>query len=217
MSALVTRKSILFVVLVAVFGIFLGLSSSTTVNAYDECEMFNECDPCEFNYCDPCEMFNECDPCEFNDCDPCEFNYCDPCKMFNECDPCKMFNECDPCEFNDCEEEPVVEVVVPRVPELCLTDGIQVTLEDNMLLIFSDFRDTTNGMIISQIPLRSLRAPSDEEKASGLPILAAYKESEFAPGWSVAIYWQNEHYAVVVYTDNGQTVYEDTGAICGWS
>jgi hypothetical protein len=100
--------------------------------------------------------------------------------------------------------------------DLCITDGTRVALDGNTFVVFSNFRDTPNGMIITHIPLAALRAPTDEEKASGTPIWVGYKDSEFAPGWGAAVYWQNNHYGVVVYKDGGQTVYEDTGAVCGW-
>jgi hypothetical protein len=101
-------------------------------------------------------------------------------------------------------------------PELCITDGTRIALEDNTLLVFSDFRDTTNGMPITHIPLQSVPAPSDEQKAANVPVPLVYQDSEYAPGWSVALYWQNNHYGVIVYKDGGKTIYEDTGAICGW-
>lgn len=121
-------------------------------------------------------------------------------------------------EINECLAEPDVVVIEsrPLTPELCITRASRVSFEDNLLLVFSDFTNTANGMAITHIPLSSLRAPTDEEKASGLPIWLAYKDSEFAPGWSVAVYWQANHYGFVIYTDYGKNVYDDTGAICGW-
>jgi hypothetical protein len=105
--------------------------------------------------------------------------------------------------------------VVPPAPP-ATTDGTRVALDGSLLLVFSDFRDTTNGMPITHIPLASLLAPTDEQKASGQPVWVGYQDSEYARGWGAAVYWQNSHYGVVVYKDGGKTVYDDTGAICGW-
>ena len=85
----------------------------------------------------------------------------------------------------------------------------------NIIVIYSDFEDgNPNGMIITEIPLPSIPAPSDEQKASGQPIGLISKDSEFAPHWSIGLYWQNSHYGVQVFNDGH--LFDDTGAICGW-
>jgi hypothetical protein len=83
-----------------------------------------------------------------------------------------------------------------------------------MLLIFSDFQATPNGMIITEIPLRVLRNPTDEEKAADAWVPLIAKDSEFAPGWSVGLYWHDNHYGVQIFKDG--TLFDDTDAICGW-
>lgn len=129
--------------------------------------------------------------------------------------------EIDPCVEKE-EPEPVVEVKVqapaPATPDMCLTTGTRMSLNDrNMLSIFSDFGDhNPNGMLITEIPLGAIRAVTDEEKASNAWVPLAFKNSEYAKGWSVGIYWHDNHYGVIVYKDGGQTVVDDTGAVCGW-
>lgn len=106
------------------------------------------------------------------------------------------------------------DAAVSAVQALCITPGSRIGFEDNKLLVFSDFSSTANGMLISEIPFSSLRAPSDEEKASGQPILVGSKASEFAQGWFVEVYWQNDRYGVVIYNNGGNSVYDVTGASC---
>jgi hypothetical protein len=108
--------------------------------------------------------------------------------------------------------EPFVEA---RGMSLCITHETRVALNDRgVLTIFSDFGATPNGMIITEIPLRSLRNPTDEEKAAAAWVPLTAKDSEFAPGWSVGLYWHDNHYGVQVFRDG--TLIDDTGAICGW-
>jgi len=102
-------------------------------------------------------------------------------------------------------------------PELCITGGTRMAYQAdrNIIVVYSDFEDSNrNGMIITEIPLGAIPAPSDEQKASGQPIGLLYKDSEFAPGWSLGLYWQNSHYGVQVFKDGN--MFDDTGAICGW-
>jgi hypothetical protein len=118
--------------------------------------------------------------------------------------------------------DPVVEVKAPAPapakPEMCTTTGSRVSVNDRgMIAIFSDFGPhNPNGMLITEIPLGAVRNPTDDEKASNAWVPLAYKESEYAKGWSVGLYWHDNHYGVIVYKDGGQTIVDDTGAICGW-
>jgi len=108
----------------------------------------------------------------------------------------------------------VVEAPAPSSDE-CYTPTTRIAFNARgMIEIFSDYANTPNGMLITEIPLRSLRNPTDEEKAADAWVLLASKDSEFAPGWSVALYWQHSHYGVQIFK-NGQ-LFDDTTAFCGW-
>jgi hypothetical protein len=112
---------------------------------------------------------------------------------------------------------PVVVPVNVQAPthDICQTRGSRIAVEDGLLTVYSDFgAHNPNGMIITQIPLSSLRSPTDQEKAAGTTVNLTSKNSEFAPGWAAAVYWQADHYGVTVY--NGETIVDDTGAVCGW-
>jgi hypothetical protein len=113
---------------------------------------------------------------------------------------------------------PATSISGPVGTDICITERSRVAIGDrNMLVIFSDFGDQTpNGMTITQIPLSSLPAPTDEQKAANAWVPLIYKDSEYAPDWSVGLYWHDNHYGVIVYKDSGKTVFDDTGAICGW-
>jgi Ca2+-binding RTX toxin-like protein len=113
------------------------------------------------------------------------------------------------------------QVVVPApapAPELCVANGgTRMAVNDRgMIAVFSGFGpDAPNGFLVTEIPLAAIRNVTEEERASNAWVPLAYKESEYAPGWSVGIYWHDGHYGTQVYSDNGGTVFEDTGAVCG--
>lgn len=242
MSAFVTRKSLLFVVLVALFGLFLGLSSSSTVNAGHECELYGECGPCEFMYecdpcypfgCGPCEFMYDCmpDPCEmFGDCDPCEvgFGDCDPCELFGDCDPCQMSrSKCDPCEMSllecepdDGEEEPVVDVpaAASDAPDAVAchtgTSSMEVTDRGTVVIYGTAEGGTKGTLFIAEIPLSAIRHITEAERASGQAIWILSYDSPIVEGWHIDIYWQNEYYGAHI-VGNGGAFVDDTGATCG--
>lgn len=101
-------------------------------------------------------------------------------------------------------------------PELCITSRTRMAYEPgrHIIVIYSDFGDhNTNGMIITEIPVSSLVFPTREQDEAHAWVGLASKNSEFAPGWNVQLYWHDGRYGAKVY-QNG-SLFDDTGAICG--
>jgi hypothetical protein len=118
-------------------------------------------------------------------------------------------------EIDTCASSPIEIPVNPSASELCITTGTRVSVERSKLLIFSDFgAHNPNGMMITEISLSSILAPTDEQKTADAWVPLAYKDSEFAPGWSVGLYWHDSHYGVQIFKSGA--LFDDTGAICGW-
>jgi len=115
-----------------------------------------------------------------------------------------------------CEkEEPAAPAVVVEDDDVCLTEQTRMAVKDNVVSIFSNFVDgNPNGMLITEIPLSAIRAVTDEEKASNMPILLVSKDSEFAPGFHVDLYWFDNHYGVVV--TGTESFYDDTNNCAGF-
>lgn len=86
----------------------------------------------------------------------------------------------------------------------------------NVIQVFSDFTDKNpNGMLITEIPLSAVRAVTDEEKASQKSIVLLTKDSEYAKGWTVVLYWYNNQYGAII-TGEGGAFRDDTTPECGF-
>lgn len=110
------------------------------------------------------------------------------------------------CKIEEEEPAPVVEV---EDDDVCITPQTRIAIKNDVVSIFSNFVDgNPNGMLITELPLSAIRAVTDEEKALNTPILVVSKDSEFAPGFHVDLYWFDNHYGVVV--TGTESFYDDT-------
>jgi len=94
--------------------------------------------------------------------------------------------------------------------DVCVTPHTNIAIENDIVSVFSGKKDgNPNGFLVTEIPLKDIRAVTDEEKATGKPIWVYGTDSEFAEGWHVDIYWQDNHYGAVI-TGDGGSFYDDT-------
>jgi len=104
-----------------------------------------------------------------------------------------------------CEEKPAPVV---KNDDVCNTHWTTIAVKNGIVSVFSGKNDDNpNGFLVTEISLKDIRAVTDEEKASGKPILIVSKDSEFAKGWHVDIYWHDNHYGAVI---TSSLFYDDT-------
>lgn len=120
-----------------------------------------------------------------------------------------------------CKCTPTPEPDVQTAPaatnnDICVTSKTRVAVlkDRKVFAIFSDFVESNpNGMLITEIPFSAVRSVTDAEKASGEIIWLVSKDSEYARGWHVALYWYDGYYGAQI---TGSDFFDDTGAKCGF-
>jgi hypothetical protein len=102
----------------------------------------------------------------------------------------------------------------PLNNDVCTTSSTRVAFEKDrgVIQVFSDFSSTNpNGMLITEIALSSVPSVTDAQKASGENVWLVSKDSEYASGWHVNLYWNNNYYGATV---TSPSLSDNTGALC---
>lgn len=102
----------------------------------------------------------------------------------------------------------------PLNNDVCTTSSTRVAFnkERGVIQVFSDFgTHNPNGMLITEIALSSVPSITDEQKASGDTVWLVSKDSEYASGWHVNLYWKNNYYGATV---TSPSLSDNTGAAC---
>lgn len=110
--------------------------------------------------------------------------------------------------------------------DVCVTSGTRVALpaDSDTVTVYSGFTEgSPNGFTVTEFDLSQVRGITDEERASNSVVWLASHDSEYADGWTVNLYWYQNHYGVTVTGTTTAMVdgvltnaafSDDTGASC---